>query len=75
MNHSLTNLNFVVEHEQVPNGIGCFLGVIQLVLYAIYRNAKPSKSDLSAKLIEEGSQQPNLISSPSNQPPKKDVKW
>ncbi|XP_021770832.1 bidirectional sugar transporter SWEET17-like [Chenopodium quinoa] len=53
----------------VPNGIGCFLGVLQLVLYAIYRNAKPSKSDLSEKLIEEGSPA-NLISS-SGQPPKK----
>jgi Sugar efflux transporter for intercellular exchange len=25
---------------QVPNGCGCFLGTLQLVLYAIYRNNK-----------------------------------
>ncbi|KNA07420.1 hypothetical protein SOVF_171620 [Spinacia oleracea] len=78
LNGAIWSLYAVLRQDiylMVPNGIGCFLGVIQLVLYAIYRNAKPSKSDLSAKLIEEGSQQPNLISSPSNQPPKKDVKW
>ncbi|KAK9671742.1 hypothetical protein RND81_12G051200 [Saponaria officinalis] len=38
----------------VPNGMGCILGAAQLVLYAIYRNAKPLKTDLSEKLIEEG---------------------
>ncbi|XP_057539707.1 bidirectional sugar transporter SWEET16-like [Amaranthus tricolor] len=52
----------------VPNGIGCFLGAVQLVLYAIYRNAKPSKSDhlLSQSLLEEGSQQAILNSSSSH---------
>ncbi|KMS98987.1 hypothetical protein BVRB_3g067230 [Beta vulgaris subsp. vulgaris] len=58
----------------VPNGTGCFLGAVQLVLYAIYRNAKPAKSDLSENLIEEGSQHAPLISS-SSQLPKKDARW
>ncbi|KAL2922916.1 Bidirectional sugar transporter SWEET17 [Bienertia sinuspersici] len=49
--------------EEVPNGIGCLFGVVQLLLYAIYRNGKPSKIGLSEKLIEEGSQEPMLISS------------
>lgn len=42
----------------VPNGTGCLLGAAQLILYAIYRNAKPCKSDLSERLMEEGSEQP-----------------
>lgn len=60
----------------VPNGIGCFLGGVQLVLYAMYRNAKPSKGDqLSENLIEEGSrEQPTLLSS-SSKTSKKDAKW
>lgn len=29
------NLNF-----QIPNGFGCGLGAVQLILYAIYRNNK-----------------------------------
>ncbi|CAO2821996.1 unnamed protein product [Amaranthus hypochondriacus] len=38
----------------VPNGMGCLLGAVQLVLYAIYRKAKPSKGDhMSQRLIEE----------------------
>ncbi|XP_074307230.1 bidirectional sugar transporter SWEET17 isoform X2 [Silene latifolia] len=45
----------------VPNGIGCLLGVAQLLLYAMYRNAKPSKGDLSEKLIDES--KANLIPS------------
>ena len=28
---------------QLPNGIGCFLGAMQLVLYMIYMNTKASK--------------------------------
>lgn len=50
--------------EQVPNGMGCLLGAVQLVLYAIYRKAKPSKGDhMSQRLIEEAWQPPILISS------------
>ena len=56
---------------QVPNGAGCMLGVAQLVLYAMYMNAKPTKSDqLSEKLMEEGSQAPEVITSSK----KKDTK-
>lgn len=69
---------YAVLHQDiyllVPNGIGCLLGVAQLVLYAIYRNAKPSKSDISERLIEEGVEQPLVIPS-SSQPQKKDTKW
>ncbi|KAH9616469.1 hypothetical protein KSS87_014963 [Heliosperma pusillum] len=50
----------------VPNGIGCLLGVAQLLLYAMYRNAKPSKTDLSEKLIDES--KANLIPSSSQIP-------
>ncbi|KAJ8441698.1 hypothetical protein Cgig2_019085 [Carnegiea gigantea] len=56
---------------QIPNGTGCMLGVAQLVLYAMYMNAKPTKSDqLSEKLMEEGSQAPEVITSSK----KKDTK-
>ncbi|KAA8527439.1 hypothetical protein F0562_034846 [Nyssa sinensis] len=44
----------------VPNGTGFILGTAQLVLYAIYRNAKPSDSTISGGL-EEGWQQEHLI--------------
>lgn len=55
----------------IPNGTGCMLGVAQLALYAMYMNAKPTKSDqLSAKLMEEGSQAPEVITSSK----KKDTK-
>ncbi|KAL9240861.1 hypothetical protein vseg_015034 [Gypsophila vaccaria] len=52
----------------VPNGIGCMLGAAQLVLYAIYRDAKPSKSDLSEKLIKESPKQVTTIPSSSQLP-------
>lgn len=29
-----------LEFKQVPNGFGCFLGALQLILYAIYRKNK-----------------------------------
>ncbi|KAE9455196.1 hypothetical protein C3L33_12899, partial [Rhododendron williamsianum] len=45
----------------VPNGIGCILGSAQLVLYAIYRNAKPSENGLINGLLEEGHQHEHLI--------------
>ncbi|KAK4483298.1 hypothetical protein RD792_010483 [Penstemon davidsonii] len=37
----------------IPNGTGLALGVCQLVIYAVYRNAKPSKS------VEDDSIQPS----------------
>ncbi|ESR32775.1 hypothetical protein CICLE_v10005737mg [Citrus x clementina] len=43
----------------VPNGTGFLLGTAQLVLYAIYRNAKPSKN--AANSMEEGAQHEPLI--------------
>lgn len=57
----------------VPNGTGCLLGAAQLVLYAIYMNAKPCKSEVSERLIEEAISQPP--SSTSTQPQNKDPKW
>ncbi|XP_010259510.1 PREDICTED: bidirectional sugar transporter SWEET17-like isoform X2 [Nelumbo nucifera] len=44
----------------IPNGTGFILGAAQLMLYAIYRNAKPSKSKLER--LEEGRQHEPLIS-------------
>lgn len=37
---------------QVPNGTGFVLGIFQLVVYAIYRNAKPLKCEIGG--LEEG---------------------
>ncbi|XP_058212491.1 bidirectional sugar transporter SWEET17-like [Rhododendron vialii] len=45
----------------VPNGTGFILGSAQLVLYAIYRNPKPSKNGLINGLLEEGHQHEHLI--------------
>ncbi|KAK2990121.1 hypothetical protein RJ640_014790, partial [Escallonia rubra] len=45
----------------VPNGTGFVLGTAQLVLYAVYRNAKPSRSIENE--LEEGEQHENLLSS------------
>ncbi|KAL6343922.1 hypothetical protein AAG906_027694 [Vitis piasezkii] len=45
----------------VPNGTGLVLGTAQLVLYAIYRNSKPSNKFS----IEDGSQEEHLIASSS----------
>ncbi|XP_031277186.1 bidirectional sugar transporter SWEET17-like [Pistacia vera] len=44
----------------VPSGAGFVLGTAQLVLYAIYRNSKPSKNVANA--LEEGTQREPLIS-------------
>ncbi|PON62024.1 SWEET sugar transporter [Parasponia andersonii] len=54
----------------IPNGIGLLLGIAQLILYAIYRNAMPSininlVSD-SDGLLEQGWQRESLITSSSN---------
>lgn len=44
---------------QVPNGFGCGLGAMQLILYAIYRNKgefkKPDAADKSVEM-EQGKQ-------------------
>ncbi|KAH9683507.1 Bidirectional sugar transporter SWEET17 [Citrus sinensis] len=45
----------------VPNGTGFLLGTAQLVLYAIYSNAKPSKNAVNS--MEEGTQHEPLIMS------------
>ncbi|KAJ6911965.1 hypothetical protein NC652_022297 [Populus alba x Populus x berolinensis] len=45
----------------VPNGAGFLLGIAQLVLYAIYKNAKPSIN--VSNRLEEGCEQESLISS------------
>ncbi|TYG78539.1 bidirectional sugar transporter SWEET17 isoform X3 [Gossypium raimondii] len=37
----------------VPNGIGCLLGTAQLLLYAIYKNAKPSNNTSLQGLMEQ----------------------
>lgn len=29
-----------MKHFQIPNGFGCGLGAVQLILYAIYRDNK-----------------------------------
>ncbi|KAB2599384.1 bidirectional sugar transporter SWEET17 [Pyrus ussuriensis x Pyrus communis] len=47
----------------VPNGIGFLLGTTQLVLYAIYRNAKPSNQISDGEQLEEGRQHEPLLSS------------
>ncbi|KAJ8766416.1 hypothetical protein K2173_022475 [Erythroxylum novogranatense] len=48
----------------VPNGAGFLLGAAQLVLYAIYRNAKPSRNtNIREDGLEEGWQNESLISS------------
>ncbi|KAK8571995.1 hypothetical protein V6N13_047622 [Hibiscus sabdariffa] len=47
----------------VPNGIGFLLGTAQLLLYAIYKNAKPSNhSGTLEGLMEQGWQKEPLIS-------------
>ncbi|KAM7488144.1 hypothetical protein LguiB_025628 [Lonicera macranthoides] len=49
----------------VPNGIGFVLGAAQLILYAIYCNAKPSK--IRVEGLEEGLQHEQLLPPPSDQ--------
>jgi hypothetical protein len=34
---------------QIPNGCGCFLGMVQLILYAIYRKNKGPATALAGK--------------------------
>ncbi|XP_022761225.1 bidirectional sugar transporter SWEET17 isoform X2 [Durio zibethinus] len=46
----------------VPNGIGFLLGTAQLLLYAIYRNAKRSNNKISEGLLEQGKQEEPLVS-------------
>ncbi|KAL5541882.1 hypothetical protein UlMin_009592 [Ulmus minor] len=48
----------------VPNGIGFLLGIAQLVLYAIYRNANPSITTAEG-ILEDGWQNESLITSSS----------
>lgn len=63
-----TNQYSVQQTTQVPNGTGFVLGAMQLVLYGIYRNGKPSKLNVS-KGLEEGWQHEHLIiSSPTPTP-------
>ncbi|TYI61740.1 hypothetical protein E1A91_D10G194900v1 [Gossypium mustelinum] len=40
----------------VPNGIGFLLGTAQLILYAIFRKARPSNDTISQGLLEQGFQ-------------------
>lgn len=52
----------------IPNGIGFLLGTAQLLLYAIYRNAKPAPSNNTTEsILEQGlcSHREPLISPPS----------
>ncbi|KAG8369923.1 hypothetical protein BUALT_Bualt14G0063800 [Buddleja alternifolia] len=57
---SFANLIRLIMHIiQVPNGAGFVLGASQLVLYALYRNAKASKSPIDG--LEEGWQHQQLI--------------
>uniref|UniRef100_A0A7N0UU63 Bidirectional sugar transporter SWEET n=1 Tax=Kalanchoe fedtschenkoi TaxID=63787 RepID=A0A7N0UU63_KALFE len=37
-------VSLLVLHGQVPNGFGCVLGAVQLILYAIYRDGEASRS-------------------------------
>ncbi|KAM7280857.1 hypothetical protein ACFE04_007991 [Oxalis oulophora] len=47
----------------VPNGIGFLLGAVQLLLYAIYRNAKPTtKTNSSSGSLEEQQREPLIVS-------------
>lgn len=46
------------NHAQVPNGFGCGLGAIQLILYAIYRDNKNESKKLDPKLLEMGQSEP-----------------
>ncbi|CAN4108827.1 unnamed protein product [Withania somnifera] len=46
----------------VPNGMGWFLGAVQMVIYAIYRNPNPSK-----KIVEDLEQRECLLP-PSSRP-------
>ncbi|XP_038706645.1 bidirectional sugar transporter SWEET17-like [Tripterygium wilfordii] len=46
----------------VPNGTGFVLGTAQLVLYAIYRNCKPSTTSVDSDRLEEGWQHEPLLS-------------
>ncbi|KAF3456242.1 hypothetical protein FNV43_RR00892 [Rhamnella rubrinervis] len=51
----------------VPNGAGFLLGTAQLVLYAIYRNAKPSNSNSTSQgLLEEGIMQQQPLITPAS---------
>lgn len=45
--------------QQVPNGTGWFLGAMQLVIYAIYRNSNSSKQIVED--LEEGDQTERLL--------------
>ncbi|KAJ7955126.1 Bidirectional sugar transporter SWEET [Quillaja saponaria] len=44
----------------VPNGTGFLLGLVQLILYAIYRKGKPLQHNIGG--LEEGLQHEHLIS-------------
>nr|QHT64216.1 sugar efflux transporter 17 [Litchi chinensis] len=47
----------------IPSGIGFLLGTAQLLLYAIYRKAKPSRNIAVPDSLEEGTQHQPLITS------------
>jgi len=42
--------------SQIPNGLGTLSGIAQLIIYAIYRNAKPI--NVSTSDPESGSRKP-----------------
>ncbi|CAL5415497.1 unnamed protein product [Camellia sinensis] len=50
----------------VPNGTGFILGIAQLVLYAIYRNAKPTRNT-TFDVLEEGCSQHEYLIPSSHQ--------
>ncbi|CAN4111055.1 unnamed protein product [Withania somnifera] len=50
----------------VPNGMGWFLGAVQLVIYAIYRNPNPSKQLVED--LEQGEDQRECLLPPSSRP-------
>lgn len=49
--------------NKVPHGMGFTLGVSQLVLYAMYKNAKSSNTAID--YLEEGSQHQQHLLAPS----------
>ncbi|EMS58275.1 Bidirectional sugar transporter SWEET17 [Triticum urartu] len=50
----------------VPNGIGCFLGGIQLVIYAVYRNKQPAKSLVTRLQAKSGTPSAHTVEDASS---------